>query len=278
MRLKWDQTSERLYETGVKNGVLYPTNDDGTYGAGVAWNGLTSVSETPSGAESNPIYADDMKYLDIRSAEQFGATVQAYTYPKEFALCDGSEFLNDLDFLTIGQQSRKTFGLSYRTIVGNDVKLNDYSYKLHLVYGATASPSEREYQTVNDSPEAISFSWEMTTTPIEVEGYKPTSLLTVDVSKIMMIKDETIRNGRLAQVKILEDKLYGSDDTTYSAVTNPVVEDIGTYYEKDGDTYVKTTDTEIDPSKTYYVEDATSVPTLVLPAEFKNIFGTIIGG
>lgn len=230
MRLTWDETSKRLYETGVKRAVLYPQNQDGTYASGVAWNGLVSVSESPSGAESNPIYADDMKYLDIRSAEEFGATVQAYTYPNEFALCDGSAaYLEGVDFITIGQQARNAFGLCYRTIVGNDVQLNDYAYKLHIVYGATASPSEREYQTVNDSPEAITFSWEMTTTPIEVEGFKPTSILTIDVSKILTIADETTRNGRLAQIKALEDKLYGTAETEPTLV---LPSEMGTIFTK----------------------------------------------
>lgn len=197
-RLIWDNAGERLYETGVKRGVLYPTNADGTYGTGVVWNGLSSVSESPSGAEANPIYADDQKYLELRSAEEFGATVEAYTYPDEFAVCDGSAEV--ASGVMIGQQTRKRFGFCYRSIIGNDTETDAYGYKLHLIYNAMASPSERQYQTVNDSPEAITFSWEMTTTPIAVgDNYKPTSSLTIDSSKC----DKT-------KLEQLEDILYGT--------------------------------------------------------------------
>lgn len=198
-RLVWDNTGERLYETGVKMGVLYPAIN-GAYPKGVVWNGLTSVSETPSGADANNIYADDIKYLSLRAAEEFGATVEAYTYPDEFAVCDGSAFI--AKGVTIGQQTRKPFGLCYRTILGNDVDANDHGYKLHLIYGATASPSERQYQTVNDSPEAITFSWEMTTTPVAVTGFKPTACLIVDSTKVDALK-----------LTALEDILYGQEDT-----------------------------------------------------------------
>lgn len=198
-RLVWDNTGERFYETGVKMGVLYPAVN-GAYPKGVVWNGLTSVSETPSGADANNIYADDIKYLSLRAAEEFGATVEAYTYPEEFAACDGSASV--AKGVTIGQQTRKPFGLCYRTVLGNDVDANDHGYKLHLIYGATASPSERQYQTVNDSPEAITFSWEMTTTPVTVPGFKPTACLTIDSTKADALK-----------LKALEDILYGGDDT-----------------------------------------------------------------
>lgn len=198
-RLVWDNTGERFYETGVKMGVLYPAVN-GAYPKGVVWNGLTSVSETPSGADANNIYADDIKYLSLRAAEEFGATVEAYTYPEEFAVCDGSASV--AKGVTIGQQTRKPFGLCYRTVLGNDVDANDHGYKLHLIYGATASPSERQYQTVNDSPEAITFSWEMTTTPVTVPGFKPTACLTIDSTKADALK-----------LKALEDILYGGDDT-----------------------------------------------------------------
>ena len=198
-RLVWDNTGERFYETGVKMGVLYPAVN-GAYPKGVVWNGLTSVSETPSGADANNIYADDIKYLSLRAAEEFGATVEAYTYPDEFAVCDGSASV--AKGVTIGQQTRKPFGLCYRTVLGNDVDANDHGYKLHLIYGATASPSERQYQTVNDSPEAITFSWEMTTTPVTVPGFKPTACLTIDSTKADALK-----------LKALEDILYGGDDT-----------------------------------------------------------------
>lgn len=176
-KLIWDATGERLYETGVKQGVLYiPT--DGVYSKGVAWNGLTAVTESPSGAEATALYADDIKYLNLMSNEEFGATIEAYTYPEEFAQCDGSASL--VAGVKIGQQSRKTFGLCYRTTLGNDVEGNDYGYKLHLVYGALAAPSEKGYATINDSPEAITFSWEVTTTPVAVTGFKPTSHIEID--------------------------------------------------------------------------------------------------
>ena len=175
-RIKWDSTGERFYETGVKNGVLYP-HTNGEYKNGVAWNGLTSVTENPSGAEATPLYADDTKYLELRSNEEFGVTIEAYTYPDEFAECDGSATLDGAAGVTIGQQNRKPFGLCYKTILGNDTEKEEYGYKLHLIYGAMASPSEKGYSTVNDSPEAITFSWEVTTTPVAVEGFKPTSCI-----------------------------------------------------------------------------------------------------
>lgn len=197
--LTWDETGKRLYETGVRKGVLYVMDNAGTYPKGVAWNGLTAVTESPSGADSNPLYADDIKYLDLRSAEEFGATIEAYTYPEEFAECDGTAEL--ATGVVIGQQARKTFGLCYRTVLGNDVSNDAYGYKLHLIYGATASPSEKGYQTVNDSPEAITFSWELTTTPVNVTGMKPTALITIDSTKA----DPT-------KLKALEAILYGSGE------------------------------------------------------------------
>lgn len=180
-RLTWDDTGKRLYETGVKQGVLYPIQAGGTYTKGVAWNGLTAVTESPSGAEATALYADDIKYLSLYSAEEFGATIEAYTYPDEFMECDGSATL--VEGVTIGQQDRKTFGLCYRTTVGNDVDGNEHGYKLHLIYGAKASPSEKAYATINDSPEAITFSWEVTTTPVNVTGMKPTASITIDSTK-----------------------------------------------------------------------------------------------
>lgn len=181
-KLTWDQTGDRLYETGVKMGVLYPQATGGVYPKGVAWNGLTAVTESPSGAEPTPLYADDIKYLNLMSAEEFGATVEAFTYPDEFAECDGSASL--ATGVSIGQQSRKAFGLCYRTVLGNDVDSNDYGYKLHLIYGALAAPSEKSYATINDSPEAITFSWSVTTTPVNVTGFKPTSCVTIDSTKV----------------------------------------------------------------------------------------------
>ena len=200
-RLTWDKTGERYYETGVKQGVLYPIQADGRYSKGVAWNGLISVTESPSGAEATPLYADDIKYLNLISNEEFGATIEAYTYPDEFYECDGSSAL--ADGVMIGQQKRKTFGLCYRTTVGNDVDGNDYGYKLHLIYGCLAAPSEKGYNSINDSPEAITFSWEVSTTPVSVKGFKPTSQITIDSTKIA--------EGKKAKLTELEDILYGKD-------------------------------------------------------------------
>lgn len=197
-KLAWDQTGERLYETGVKNGVLYPQGEGGEYPTGVAWNGLTAVTESPSGAEASALYADDIKYLNLLSTEEFGATVEAYTYPDEFAQCDGSAAI--AKGVYIGQQKRKQFGLSYRTTLGNDVDNNDHGYKLHLIYGALAAPSEKAYATINDSPEAITFSWEITTTPVNVDGFKPTASITIDSTKVVAEK-----------LTKLESILYGSD-------------------------------------------------------------------
>lgn len=195
-KLVWDESGKRIYETGVQKGVLYVQDEGGTYPKGVAWNGLTAVTESPSGAEATPLYADDIKYLELRSAEEFGATIEAYTYPEEFEACDGSASL--AKGVSIGQQDRKAFGLCYRTVVGNDVQGNAHGYKLHLIYGAVASPSEKAYATVNDSPEAVTFSWEITTTPVEMEGFKPTASITIDSTKV---DAETL--------KTLETKLYG---------------------------------------------------------------------
>ena len=180
-KLIWDQTGERLYETGVNQGVLY-VQEGGIYPKGVAWNGLTAVTESPSGAEATPLYADDVKYLNLISAEEFGATIEAYMYPDEFMVCDGSAALADGVF--IGQQTRKSFGLCYRTVLGNDVDNNGHGYKLHMIYGAVASPSEKAYATINDSPEAITFSWEVKTTPVEVTGHKPTASVTINSTKV----------------------------------------------------------------------------------------------
>lgn len=200
-RIIWDQTGERIYETGVRNGVLYPQSSDGTYPKGVAWNGLTAVTESPSGSEPTALYADDIKYINLYSAEEFAATVEAYTYPKEFEVCDGSASL--AEGVMIGQQPRKAFGLSYRTVIGNDVLGDGYGYKLHLIYGAMASPSEKAFNSINDSPEAITFSWEINTTPVPVDGFKPTASLTIDSTKV-----------DASALASLEEILYGKNPTT----------------------------------------------------------------
>lgn len=207
-KLVWDKTGERFYETGVDQGVLYLLGEGGTYDKGVPWNGLVSVSESPSGAESNPQYADNIKYLNLISAEEFSATVEAFTYPAEFGECDGSA--EPTPGVSIGQQNRKMFGMCYRTKIGNDTDGQDHGYKLHLIYGAQAAPSEKSYQTVNDSPEPITFSWEITTTPVNVTGYKPTASLVIDSTKVDKLK--------LAE---LEKKLYGDDSSGTASLPLP---------------------------------------------------------
>ena len=199
-KVKWDQTGERLYETGVDRGVVYPQASNGSYPKGAGWNGLTAVTESPSGAEPTPLWANNHKYLTLMSAEEFGATIEAYTYPDEFAECDGSAEL--AKGVRIGQQKRKAFGFTYRTKVGNDVDGESYGYKLHLVYGALAAPSEKNRQTINEDPEATTMSWEVSTTPVEVEGFEPTSHLEIDST--------TADPEKLAA---LETILYGKDPT-----------------------------------------------------------------
>lgn len=215
-KLTWDATGERLYETGVDRGVLYPITTGSTYGTGVAWNGLTAVNESPSGAENNPQYADNIKYLDLTSAEEFGFTIEAFTYPVEFEECDGSAIL--VEGVTIGQQTRKTFGFSYRTLVGNDTEGTAHGYKIHLCYGCKASPSEKSRSTVNDSPEAVAFSWEVTTTPVNVSGHQPTSHLIVDT---------TVADAE--KVTALETKLYG--DSSSGTPTLPTPDEVYTMFQ-----------------------------------------------
>lgn len=197
-KITWDDTGKRLYETGTDHGVLYLLGEGGTYDTGVAWNGLTAVNESPSGAEATALYADNIKYLSLMSAEEFGGTIEAYTYPDEFNQCDGNA--EPQEGVIIGQQDRAIFGLSYRTLIGNDVDGQSHGYKIHLVYGAQASPSEKAYATVNDSPEAVTFSWEFTTTPVNVTGFKPTASLVIDSTKV----DPT-------DLQTLETALYGSN-------------------------------------------------------------------
>ena len=198
-KLIFNNVGERLFETGVKNGVLYVMGDDGAYGNGVVWNGLTAVTESPSGAETTPLYADDVKYVVIYAAEEFGATVEAYTYPEEFEQCDGSAAISE--GITIGQQTRKSFGMCYKTSVGNDVQGQDYGYKIHIIYGAKAAPSEKSYSTINDSPEAVTFSWELSTVPVPVEGHNPTATMVIDSTRVPAEK-----------MALIEAKLYGSEE------------------------------------------------------------------
>lgn len=219
--LKWDQTSERLYETGVDRGVLFLPDATGAYNTGVAWNGLVSVTESPSGAEANKQYADNRVYLNLFSAEEFSGTIEAFTFPDEFMLCDGTA--SPKVGVYVGQQNRRSFGFAYRTKIGNDVAGNDHGYKLHLVYGAMASPSEKAYTTVNDSPEPITFSWGFTTTPVDVDGLEPTALITIDSTKVAK-----------ADLEALEALLYGSADSepelplpddVFALFTDPVAPD-----------------------------------------------------
>ena len=198
-KLVWDTVGERYYESGVSNGVLYPM-ESGAYSDGVAWNGLTAVNESPEGGEPNPLYADNIKYLNLMSAEEFKATVEAYTYPDEFMECDGSAELSE--GIYVGQQSRKQFGLCYQTRIGNDTEGTDHGYKIHLIYGCYAAPSSRDYETINDNPDAITFSWDVSTTPVEVTGMKPTSHIIIDSTKVPEAKLTTLKN-----------KLYGTENT-----------------------------------------------------------------
>ena len=215
-KLVWDKTGDRLYETGVKNGVLYVRGTDGNYEGGVAWNGLTAVTESPSGAEPTPLYADNIKYLNLLSNEEFAATIEAYTYPDEFMECDGSKSI--ATGVYVGQQARKTFGLCYRTTLGNDTDGNDHGYKLHIIYGALAAPSEKAYATINDTPEAVTFSWEISTTPVEVTGAKPTASIVIDSTKA----DKT-------KLAALEAILYGSESAEPKLpLPSEIIETMGT--------------------------------------------------
>lgn len=217
-RLVWDKTGERFYETGVNQCVLYP-QVSGAYPKGVAWNGITAINESPSGAEATPLYADNIKYLNLMSTEELAVSIEAYTYPEEFEACDGSAEI--ADGVSIGQQKRQAFGLCYKTAVGNDVDSNDHGYKLHIIYGGLAAPSEKAYASINDSPEAITFSWEVSTTPVNVTGGKPTASITIDSRKADQVK-----------LAALEDILYGKDGEPDSTARLPLPDEITTLMKK----------------------------------------------
>lgn len=262
-KLVWDKTGEHMFETGIDHAVLYPVANDGSYPMGVPWNGITSASETPSGAENTALYADNIKYLNLKSAEEYGMTIEAYTYPDEWEQCDGTATL--ADGVKLGQQSRKGFGLSYRTRIGNDVDGDSHGYKLHLVYGCSANPSQRSYQTVNDSPEAITFSWEISTTPLLLDGFKAVSLITIDSTKV--------NSDKLTQ---LENMLYGTDSDSYTEFTGSEFEEGVDYYTRSGTAgsyvYTKTTDTTPQSGTTYYTKDPGTDAYLPLPADIKKLF------
>ena len=270
-KLKWDEIGKRLYETGCDRGVLYLQANDGTYPNGVAWNGLTGIDEAPSGADKTDLWADNLKYLSLRAAEDFGYTIKAYTYPDEFEQCDGSA--SPVEGMTVYQQVRKTFGMSYRTLIGNDVKNTDYGYKIHLVYGSTVSPSSRSYATVNDSPEAIEFSWEASTIAVPitvVEGFKATAEVTIDSTKCPDDK-----------LKALEAILYGDDGTaTYTEFSGSTFADNTDYYTRSGTeghyVYTKTSASEPEQGTTYYTKSVSgdSTSRLPLPDEIITLLGT----
>ena len=257
MKIEWDKTGQRYYETGLDHGVLYPQNTTGLYPKGVPWNGLTNVTESPEGAEATDLYADNIKYGSLRSAETFGGTIEAYTYPEEFNQCDGN--VSVAEGVYIGQQSRTSFGFVYRTQVGNDTSSED-GYKLHLVYGATASPSEKTRDTINDSPEATTFSWEFDTTPVNVTGHKPTATLEIDSRKCSPKK-----------LTALEKILFGGDPTVLESEPEDWATNWKDYYRKTGNTYVPIADTSA-PSwsaDTFY-EDSNAA-RLPLPDEVIQI-------
>ena len=279
--LKWDQTAEHFYETGISNCALYVQESDGTYPKGAAWNGITAITESPSGGEANPVYADNIKYLNLYSAEDFGATIEALYYPVEFGACNGDEELVEGSGVYVSQQERKTFGLCYKTIIGNDVDNNDHGYKLHIIYGAKASPSEQAFNTVNDSPEPSTFSWEITTIPVDVNfgGLKPTAHLVIDSRKVNPEK-----------LAALEAILYGTAAVTAKAAVYKATEDTTynsakTYYTRSGSGTDQSpysyTEAEIDAfadATTYYelVSAAVSAADAVdarlpLPAEIATV-------
>lgn len=260
-RLTWDQNGERLYEVGVRMGVCYPQANDGTYPSGEAWNGLISVTESPTGAEPNPLYADDIKYLNLISAEELEGSIEAYTYPAAFAACNGEAEI--ATGVKIGQQARTPFGMCYRTVLGNDTQLENYGYKLHLIYGATVTPSEKAYETINDSPDAITMSWDFSTTPVNVTGKKPTASIEIDSTKVDATK-----------LAALEAILYGSDTTVYVETGDTTKAAGKTYYTRssdgnDGYTYSEFTGSEFTSGTTYY--EVASGPRLPLPDEVARV-------
>lgn len=270
-KMVWDQAGERTYETGVSECALYVAGSGATYQTGVPWNGLTGVTETPSGAEETALYANNSKYLSLRSAEEFGGTIEAYTYPDDWAQCDGSAML--VTGVHIGQQNRKSFGLAYKTVVGNDTEGEAHGYKLHLIYGASVSPSERAYATINDSPEAITFSWEFTTTPVAIDStivgasFKKTSILTIDTTELTNGKD----NAKLAT---LEGILYGTGADAYVEATDVTSENFAdkkaNLFTKSGNEYSSAASATYSSSTTYYYKNAS--PRLPLPEEVFTIF------
>lgn len=263
--IKWDQIGEKKYKTGVDHGVLYPQKN-GAYPKGVAWNGLTSVNKTPSGAEDNKLYADNMQYLNLKSAETLGLTIECFMYPDEWAECNGESELAEGVFL--GQQRRNTFGFSYRNKLGNDTEGEDYGFEINLVYGCSASPSEQSNQTINDSPEAATFSYEVSTTPVNVSGvgpdgkpYKPAASITIDSTKVSREK-----------LTDLEEILYGKEGV-YTKTTDTDMQTGKDYYELVNGHYVKTTDTSFTDGKDYYEETTAPVDgRLPLPDEIKALF------
>lgn len=276
--LTWDKVGEHLYETGTDHGVVYVYDTaNKQYGTGVAWNGLTGFTDNPSGADETKLWADNIKYVSMRAAEEYGGTITAYTYPDEFAECDGSAFADSKNIVAIGQQKRKSFGFSCRTLVGNDTDLNDHGYKLHLVYGASVSPSSKDYKTVNDSPDAIEFSWEFTTTPENVgTAYKPTSHLVIDSSKIA----DNDTDGKAA-LKALEDILYGTSTAQYVKMAQtsapadwPTTGTASTkYFKLVDDAYVGVTSADTYAANTFYQKFEPAPPRLPSPAEVIELFG-----
>lgn len=278
----WDQVGERTYETGAKKGVLYPQAADGTYPLGVGWNGLTSVSESPEGGDANDIYADDIKYLVLRGVENFGGTIEAYSYPPEYEECDGSAQL--MAGVTIGQQPRKTFGFSYVSTLGNDTELDNHGYKIHLIYGASASPSSRQYQTINESPEPNQFSWEFKTVPVNVTGHKPSANMVIDSTRFTTAAEK-------ARLKALENILYGVDGhdaipATYKETTDVAKSSGKTYYTRTGTspnyTYTEFTGNSFVEGTTYYELDTPAQaavtatdPRLPLPDEVLQILQAV---